>query len=116
MSQSLVSYVENGSQTAVSAANHFPVGLTRSSVAAGQTLAIGGSSVQSTAFPAGTRSVRCVATVDCWIEINSNPTAAATTSFYLPAGAAEYFTALPGDEVAVIQASGSGSLYVRPVN
>ncbi len=92
------------------------VDVTRESVAAGQTLAIGGSSVQSTPFAAGTRGVRCVATVDCWLEINANPTAVATTSFYLPAGAAEYFSALPGDEGAVIQASGTGSLYVRSVH
>ena len=80
----------------------------------GQAVAIGASSAATNVMPAKTRAVRLVATVDCWVEIGA--TAAATTSTFLPAGSPEYFEAIPGDVVAVIQASGAGSLYVRPVN
>jgi hypothetical protein len=80
----------------------------------GQTVAIGASSAATTAMPSKTRAVRLVATVNCWVEIGA--TAAATTSTFLPANSPEYFEVLPGELVAVVQASGAGSLYVRPVN
>jgi hypothetical protein len=89
---------------------------TRRSIGAGQTVAVGAASAQSATFPDLTQAVRCVSTVDCWIEIGANPTAVATTSFYLPAGSVEYFSASYTDKIAVIQASGTGSLYVRAVN
>lgn len=83
---------------------------------AGESIAIGAGSVQSvTPFPVNTSAVRIVSTVDCWIEIGANPTAAAGTSFFLPASSPEYFAAAAGDRIAVIQASAAGFLYERPV-
>lgn len=92
------------------------IDVARGAAGAGQTVAIGGSSTQSTAMPAGTRAVRLVATVDCWVEIGANPTAAANTSFFLPATTVEYLAATVTDKVAVLQSASSGSLYVRPTN
>ena len=85
----------------------------RSFVSPGETVAVGASSVQSALFPNATKTVRCTATVDCWIELGTNPTAAANTSTFLPAGAIEYFAATAGMRLAVIRASTDGSLYVR---
>lgn len=93
-----------------------PASFVRARAGNGQTVAVGASSTQSAVLPDGTYAVRCVSTVDCWIEIGSNPTAAATTSFFLPASVVEYFAATVSDRVAVIQATSSGSLYLRPVN
>lgn len=93
--------------------------VTRASVGAITPVTIGAASAQSAAMPATTRSVRLVATVDCFVEFGTNPTATssgAATGFYLPAGAVEYFTAIEGQKVAVIQASGSGTLYLRATN
>lgn len=75
-----------------------------------QNVAIGASSAQSTAVSSSTKIVRLVATVDCWIVEGANPTASSTTGAYLPAGAPEYIRINPGDKVAVIQASSSGTL------
>lgn len=76
-----------------------------------QKLAIGGSSVQSTAATAAARLVRLVATVDCHVAIGENPTAT-TDSALLPASAAEYFEILAGQKVAVIQSGEAGYLFV----
>lgn len=90
--------------------------VTRTPIGVGEVVAIGAGSLQSAVFPVNTKTVRLVATADCFVEIGGNPTAAANTSTYLPAGSVEYFSARDGWKVAVIQASGSGSLYVRETN
>jgi len=90
--------------------------VTRAAVGNGIKVTVGAASAASAAMPATTRAVRVVATVDCWVNISADPTAAADTSFYLPAGAVEYFAAVPGDKVAALQASSGGFLYLRPVN
>jgi len=79
-----------------------------------QAVAIGSGSVQSTATGINTTFVRVVATVDCHVELGSNPTASQTTSLFLPAGVVEYLPITIGWKVATIQkASGStGSLFV----
>jgi hypothetical protein len=93
--------------------------VTRASVGAITPVAIGVASAQSAAMPANTRSVRLVATVDCFVEFGADPTATAAgaaTGFYLPAGAVEYFTATAGQKVAVIRAATDGTLYLRATN
>lgn len=88
-------------------------------IGTGQVVAIGAGSTPST-NPIGTndqlgviRGMRLVATVDCWYEVSQVPVAAATTSTFLPAFQVEYVEATAADKVAVIQATGAGSLYVR---
>jgi len=103
-----------------------------------QTLAIGGSSVACNAFqtatpgrytamagsgtavgtpftaPNNTRHIRVVATSDCWISFGTNPVAVvgASSAILLPAGVPEYFWVVPGERLAVIQATGGGSLNI----
>lgn len=90
----------------------------RRQAGAGEVITIGATSAASvTPFPSGTTAVRLVSTVDCWIEIGTGtPSAAANSSFFLPANSPEYFIAAPNERVAVIQASASGFLYERPVS
>ena len=66
-----------------------------------QTVAIGGSSVQSSAFGTHCRMV-CVHTdAICSVEFGSNPTATAN-SRRLAANATEYFEVTTGHKIAVI--------------
>lgn len=89
----------------------------RQFVAAGQSVSVGATSAQaSSAFPENTRAVRVVCTVDCFVEFGSNPTAAANTSTFLPAGTVEYFAVYGAQKVALIRLSGDGTAYVRPTN
>ncbi len=66
-----------------------------------QTVAIGGSSTQSSAFSASTNIVRLHTDSICSVEFGSNPTATVTTA-RLAANTTEYFAVLPGQKVAVI--------------
>jgi hypothetical protein len=93
-----------------------------------QSVAIGAGSVACTAFstnaqnrvgisvaPNQTTHIRVVATVNCWISFGNPPTAALArdpASMYLPAGLPEYFWVSPGSQIAVIQDSAGGSLYI----
>lgn len=99
-----------------------------------QTIAIGAASVACNAFqtatpgkysvyppvgvaltsPNNTSHVRLVATADCWVSFGPTPVAVvgASSAILLPAGIPEYFWVLPGERVAVIQASGTGSLNI----
>lgn len=76
-----------------------------------QSLAVGAVSTQSSAFGSSTGLIRVCPTVDCYIEINSNPTAT-TSSLYLPAGAVEYFGCNPEDKLAVLQVSAGGYINI----
>ncbi len=76
-----------------------------------QRLTIGGSSAQSIAFSSSTGLIRLCPTVDCYVDIGSNPTAT-NGSIYLPAGSIEYFGCSPGEKVAVLQVSTAGFLNV----
>lgn len=90
------------------------IDVARAPVAVGERVAIGAASTANlTAFPDGTRSVRVVSTVECFVAIAASPTAVVYEATYLPAGIPEYFVARPGDKVAVIQASIGGYLYAR---
>lgn len=66
-----------------------------------QTVAIGASSTQSSAFNTHTRMIRVNTDAICSIAIGENPTATANTS-RLAAGATEYFEVEPGHKIAVI--------------
>lgn len=70
---------------------------------ANQTVAIGGASVQSSAFNARTALVRLATDTACHVEVGVNPTATATTRF-LPANFVEYIGVPQGGafKVAVI--------------
>lgn len=66
-----------------------------------QTVAIGGSSVQSSAFNASTRMIRVHTDAICSILIGANPTATAVKG-RLAANQTEYFGVTGGDKIAVI--------------
>lgn len=68
---------------------------------ASQTVAIGGASVQSSAFNAKTKFVRLHTDVICSVEFGTNPTAT-TAKARMAAGSTEFFGVLPSDKVAVI--------------
>lgn len=66
-----------------------------------QTVAIGGSTTQSSAFNAKTVMVAVHTDAICSIEFGSNPTATAN-SRRMAANTTEYFEVSPGHKVAVI--------------
>ena len=77
-----------------------------------QTVSYTASSVQTgTAFATTTRLVRIRATTDCFVAFGSNPTAT-TSSHFLAASETQDFGVTPGDKVAAIRSSVSGTLYV----
>ena len=68
---------------------------------ASQTVAIGGSSTQSSAFNAATNFIRVHTDAICSIAVGANPTASATTA-RMAADQTEYFGVIPGHKIAVI--------------
>lgn len=70
--------------------------------------------VQSSTQLNHTRHVRLVATTPCWVSFGTAPIAVAraTASMYLPAGLPEYFWVATGEQIAVIQDSAAGFLYI----
>lgn len=66
-----------------------------------QTVAIGGTSAQSSAFGTTTRFVRVHTDAICSIAFGSNPTAT-TAKLRMAANQTEYFAVRAGDKVAVI--------------
>ena len=101
------------------AQNQARTDVTRVAVGTIAPLSLTSSSAQTAVMPADTQSVRLVATVDCFVEIDANPTAVASgasTSFFLPANSVEYLTAVAGQKVAGIRSAVDGTLYVRPCN
>jgi len=66
-----------------------------------QTVAIGGSSTQSSAFNAKTFMVAVHTDAICSIEFGANPTATANSK-RMAANTTEYFEVAPGDKIAVI--------------
>lgn len=67
-----------------------------------QTVAIGGSSVRSSAFNVNTGIVRVHADAACHIVIDSGTPTATSSSMRMAAGQTEYFVVKPGQLVAVI--------------
>lgn len=68
---------------------------------ANQTVSIGGSTTQSSAFNTNTTMIRVHTDAICSIDIGSNPTATAAKS-RLAANQTEYFGVIPGQKLAVI--------------
>ena len=66
-----------------------------------QTVALSGTSAQSSAFGANTRFIRVHTDAICSILVGSNPTAT-TAKKRLPADHTEYFEVTPGDKIAGI--------------
>jgi len=96
--------------TSISTAQTITVGAT-------QIVAIGATSTQSAAVGVGRNRVVLIPTVDCWIAVGANPTAAkAAGSFFLPAGAQSYPISVTGGttRIAVLAdaTSVTGSLSV----
>ena len=85
-----------------------------------QAVAVGATSVQSSAVGAGITKVVISATTDCWVAIGSNPTASKATagSFFLGAGSQSYpITVTAGTtKIAVLQDTASGYISVMESN
>lgn len=79
-----------------------------------QSVAVSGTSAQSTAITANAGYVRLVATTLCHIRLGTNPTAT-TSNMPLVPYVPEYFVAPTGVKIAVIQNSSSGTLYITEV-
>ena len=82
---------------------------------ASQNVSFTGSSAQSSAVAMTTWQVRLIADNDCYVAFGSNPTAT-TSGTWLPATSPEFFAVRPGDKIAVIQKSASGTLNVSEMN
>lgn len=81
--------------------------------AAGQVVAVSGTSAQSAAIAAA--AVTLTSTTDCWITAGSNPTATAGAgSDFLPAGVKWTIPWLSGQKLAVIENASSGNLAIMP--
>lgn len=69
-----------------------------------QTVSVGGSSTQSSAFGDGTKLIRVNTDTTCSVAIGANPTATSSTT-RLPANMTEYFRVEAGHKLAVISNS-----------
>jgi hypothetical protein len=78
-----------------------PVAVGKAPAITDQTVAIGGTTTQSSAFANNTRLVRLHTDAICSIQIASNPTATTSTA-RMAANQTEYFQVTPGHKVAVI--------------
>lgn len=89
-----------------------PAVVTLSSASA-QSAAIG---TANSGQPGGVTTTRVAVTADTWLATGANPTAATATngSFFMPAGAIEYFDIPLGHKIAGIVAS-SGYMSVTPM-
>lgn len=78
-----------------------------------QTVSISGTSAATTnpVDDGGATIVRIISTTACHYILGSSPTAT-TSHAYLPADTVEYIAVNPGDKIAFIQASASGTAYV----
>lgn len=77
-----------------------------------QVVAIGSTSVQSSALGASTKLVSLAATAACHVEFGANPTATNSTSMYIPANSVVKVAVTPSTKIAVIQNSTGGNLYI----
>lgn len=74
---------------------------------------VGAASVQSSAFGAATTLVRVHVTEDTHLAFGADPTVVADgTGLFMPAGTIEYFGVTPGQKLAHIRNSASGSIYL----
>jgi hypothetical protein len=73
------------------------------------------STATSTAFAAGVNTIRVVPTTSCHVVVGSSPTAT-TSSPRIPAGVVEYMVIAPGQKLAAIRTTTSGTLHVTEVS
>jgi hypothetical protein len=73
------------------------------------------STANSTAFVAGTNTVRVIASTACHIKFAGTPTAASTDP-RLTANVPEYFIVTQGMKVAAIRTTTSGTLHVTELS
>ncbi len=77
-----------------------------------QTISFTGTSAQaSNAFATNVSVIRLFATQDCFIEFGSNPTAD-NTGMFIPGGIICHTNVIPGEKIAAIRVSNSGTLYI----
>jgi hypothetical protein len=79
-----------------------------------QKIAFAGTSTQATnAFQATTTLLRIFATTDCFILVGSSPTVLVDgTCYFVPGGIVDFIGVQPGQKIAAIQSSASGTLYI----
>jgi hypothetical protein len=70
----------------------------------------------SNAIGSGVNVVRVATTTAAYVKIGETPTAAATNSIYMVAGDPEYFVVTPGQKVAAVRVTTSGTLSVTEVS
>jgi len=78
-----------------------------------QNVTVSGASAASTAFIGNL--VRLYSSVDVYVTFGTAPVAT-TSGMFLPAGYVEYFRCEPGEKVAALAPSGSGTLNVTEFN
>ena len=80
-----------------------------------QTLTLAGAAVQqTTAAPAGTRSVRVVARGSCWALVSGNPQPSVGTGYVIDGGTEAWLPCESGQEVGVCADTGaSGTVIVH---
>lgn len=88
-------------------ANSKPIPVVRPSTVI--TVATSGTSAQSSAIGANCRVARIVCTEDCHYTFGATAT---TSDSFLPAGVVEYVHVYGGDQIAVIQNSTAGTLFI----
>lgn len=88
------------------------ISLNAISPGASQKVAVGASSLQSTAVGASTNVVQLCATAACFVKTGTNPTAVADTGLYVPANVPVLVGISGSFKIAVIQAVGAGFLYI----
>jgi hypothetical protein len=73
------------------------------------------STANSTAFAAGTHAIRVVSSTRCHLAFGASPTAT-TSSPALPANSPEFIVVAPGQKIAAIRTTTSGTLHVTEVS
>lgn len=73
------------------------------------------SAANSTAFAAGTRVVRVISSTGCHLAQGADPTAT-TSSPKLPALLPELLVVSPGEKIAAIRTTTSGTLWITEVS
>lgn len=77
-----------------------------------QTVSVGSSHTESTAFAATTRRVFLISTVSAYIQIAAVPVATSATG-YIPANVPLEFEVLVGESLSVLQTTTGGTLYIH---
>lgn len=81
-----------------------------------QTIAVAATSAAcSNAFGEGVSAVRVSSTTNCHIRLGATPVAV-TSDMYLPAGAVEFLAVQPGEKLAAIRTTTSGTLHVTEIS